>query len=158
METTTGHEAIASAIGILRRDGAADDDLANWFADVLRVNAGACLAAERDRIRDEIGTIMAKAERGGARYTVISSRPDGSTVLRTMWGHVMNDVMRALDPAPLPCRCGAEACVCEDGGRWAAHCTRCERGIGEPNAYDPCAESRDEAVRMWDDMQKEADA
>ena len=54
-----------------------------------------------------------------------------------------------------PLRCtegGGKACICSDGGVWAAHCQDCDNTIGERGYYDPCAKSEQSAVEMWNEL------
>ena len=52
-------------------------------------------------------------------------------------------------------KCGDKACVCCDSfqsGKWAAHCMTCEHSIGKIGYYDPCADSEDEAIKLWNEI------
>ncbi len=51
--------------------------------------------------------------------------------------------------AVLCIECGGSVCICEDGGRWAAHCMDCDNAIGKRGVYDPCAATREDAERQW---------
>lgn len=57
---------------------------------------------------------------------------------------------------PINCKeCGGKPCICTDGfARWAAHCMECDNAIGKPGYYDPCAESEEEAIKMWNNLNK----
>lgn len=48
--------------------------------------------------------------------------------------------------------CGDRACICEDDGMWAAHCMLCDKSIGKAGYYDPCASSKAEAIKLWNDI------
>jgi len=53
----------------------------------------------------------------------------------------------------IPCiECEGQPCICEDNGKWSAHCMDCDNQIGERGFYDPCAKSEEEAVRRWNDI------
>lgn len=54
---------------------------------------------------------------------------------------------------PVRCSlCDDSCCVCEDGGKWAAHCMLCDNAIGKPGFYSPCADSEQEAVQLWNQL------
>lgn len=59
--------------------------------------------------------------------------------------------MRVRDSDLPRCKdCGDKVCVCEHEGMWAAHCRTCNNAIGNnPGYYDPCANSKNEAIVMW---------
>ena len=52
--------------------------------------------------------------------------------------------------------CGGTVCICSDyfdGKRhWAAHCMVCNNSIGEDGFYNPCADSREAAIAMWNKL------
>ena len=48
--------------------------------------------------------------------------------------------------------CGSGCCVCECEGSWAAHCMTCENTIGKRGFYDPCANSKEEAIAKWNEI------
>jgi hypothetical protein len=48
--------------------------------------------------------------------------------------------------------CDGKVCVCEFEGKWAAHCMDCDNTIGERGTYDPCADSRGDAIARWDSL------
>ena len=54
--------------------------------------------------------------------------------------------------------CGAGVCVCSDEyeGKeyWAAHCMNCDNSIGKRGFYDPCATSKEEAEKLWTNLNK----
>ena len=67
--------------------------------------------------------------------------------------------MAKLQPnklVPYPCKiCGGKACICEDDGKWAAHCMECDNCIGRKGFYDPCCDSEYEATIMWNMLNEE---
>ena len=50
--------------------------------------------------------------------------------------------------------CGGRACICEDGGKWAAHCEDCDNCVGTRGQYDPCCNSKEEAIIEWNVLNK----
>lgn len=57
---------------------------------------------------------------------------------------------------PIRCKeCNDKACVCSDGGKWAAHCMTCDNCIGKRGTYDPCAKTKKEAVILWNELNKQ---
>lgn len=51
--------------------------------------------------------------------------------------------------------CGNNACVCQDDDKWAAHCMTCDNSIGKRGYYHAVADSEAEAIRLWNDLNKE---
>jgi hypothetical protein len=56
--------------------------------------------------------------------------------------------------------CGDGCCVCASGEvhkipKWAAHCISCDVSIGKIGYHDNYATSKDEAMKMWTELNKE---
>jgi len=60
---------------------------------------------------------------------------------------------RNIESFAFSCReCGDKVCICSSKGKWAAHCMTCDNTIGHRGCYDPCASSKYEACRLWNEL------
>jgi|GEM_PF-4607658 len=50
--------------------------------------------------------------------------------------------------------CGSKPCICEDEGKWAAHCMDCDNSTGEKGFYSPIHETEKEATEAWNRLNK----
>ena len=65
-----------------------------------------------------------------------------------------DDIEDFLEMTVLDCKeCGGKPCICEaETCLWAAHCMTCGNCIGRRNSYDPCAISKEDAIRRWNKL------
>ena len=60
-----------------------------------------------------------------------------------------------IESFALRCKeCGDKVCICQSGGKWAAHCMSCANAIGHRGYHDPCAKNRYDACAQWNILNK----
>jgi len=52
--------------------------------------------------------------------------------------------------------CGDNPCIChcKKTDKWAAHCMNCDNAIGEIGYYHPIADSKKQAEKLWNELNK----
>ena len=74
---------------------------------------------------------------------------------RDMINNLISDLKARDKKTIASCKdCEGKPCICEYEDKWAAHCMDCDNSIGEPGVYDACADSEEEAIERWNELNR----